>query len=571
SQGESEKKSDTKNVINGATAGVNLQNNLVSALFGGGSAANPTGSIPQDRTGNGYGGVNSDSNFGVSRIPTSLFLNNSNALLTFTRKDPIIGDLALGGFEPLEPIVSDFLVEKELMLIGGTPNASHGGALPTEKLIIRGLAEGGVDGQISSLSNVAFQPTDRQPAEIENPSEQIIAANNTFLVDSDKSFSRPGRVTIEDQGNTVEDGGLVGGTLGQYSGDPDKRGVAFIPAFIGSATLTSLVEGAITATADPNDPSRRTVTLKGGVALDQGTIATIGTTAATDTYFKSLTTNLGRTFSGSLLSMIKGSNSTTTVLTMQDRMLGVYDGSIVKTEEGNKALLSVLDAKLTGPGSSIPLIDIAAGSHSTLGKEVASDGKRTVTKTSGSSPTVTVTSALVTRSTIPLDGALLDASAPLFALTKATMTTSNHFADLAGNQTQSLKLGDALVALDASKLIINSGHLLNLNNATAAITGYLFSLNNGSTLEINSGSLFSLNDRSSLTLTGNAFGVFGDQASKLTITNNLCSTGPCGDLVNTAGQDIKLNGATIRVAGVGQDVVLPNNFNVFAGNNAAKV
>jgi len=56
-----------------------------------------------------------------------------------------------------------------------------------------------------------------------------------------------------------------------------------------------------------------------------------------------------------------------------------------------------------------------------------------------------------TGSTIKLEGALLEASAPLLALTNATMTTTSHFADLAGNQAQSIGLGDALVALDPSR------------------------------------------------------------------------------------------------------------------------
>src|SRR5262249_4426747 len=151
----------------------------------------------------------------------------------------------------------------------------------------------------------------------------------------------------------------------------------------------------------------------------------------------------------------------------------------IDTNGGNKALLSVLDARLIGPAS-VPLIDIDAA--------FADDGV-----TPGKAPNVTVTSAVVTRSTMPLDGALLTASTPLLALTNANLTTTSHFADLAGNQSQALVLNNALVALNAaSKLTIQDGNLLNLNRATATVNGYLFSLNGGSTLQLKNGMLFSL-------------------------------------------------------------------------------
>lgn len=135
--GESEKKSDTKNVINGATGGVTLaSNNLVSALFGMGNSANPAASTPQDRTGNGFGGVNSNDSVGgvnhndgsVIDIKTSVYVNDPNALLVSTRKGPIeTGVVDEGIYTPLESLSNNFVVAKELMLIGGTPNEAHGG------------------------------------------------------------------------------------------------------------------------------------------------------------------------------------------------------------------------------------------------------------------------------------------------------------------------------------------------------------------------------------------------------------------------------------------------------------
>lgn len=617
--GESDKKSDTKNVINGATAGVNLASNpiLVNALFGNGSAASPAGSNPTNSTGAGYGGNNNNGFNIAAASDVSLKVNGSNSLLVFTRKDPVeafvkeektlpratnIGtsyqvefdtvtfaknsvcdDTCLAShyhdaqkdpnnpldgvsFNPSKPLPenvgyrsyrdpdtqtvrsfkSEFSVAKELVLIGGSNNTAHGGVAPTEKMIVRGASS-----STAGFTNLArtetvngLFPTDRGPANIglfAPTPRQVVRANSTFVVETSSKFD-----------NQQE--AFVGGTLGQYSNlsTPSPSGIVLDELGLG----VSHVDGAITATGS-------NVALKGGVTLDQDSIATIGQTAATKSYFAAL----GATFTGSLMSVINGPTGFAK-LTMQERMLGVYDGSIVQPDSsaGGKALLSVLDAKLVGPSNNIPLIDIASGSH------FDRDGKATP----GTPPSVTVTSAIVTRSTIKLDGALLEASAPLVALTQGTptptkpiMTTTSHFADLAGKATQSLNLNGALVALSAANLVVN-GNLLNLNNATAAITGYLFSLNNESTLTIANGSLFKL-DSSALTLNGNAFGVFGNGTNTLTINNDLCGVGAtCGTLMNSANQPFTLaNGAQLKVAGVNHDVVLPNNFNVFAGNGAA--
>jgi len=469
---------------------------------------------------------------------------------------------------PLGPIASNFTVDKELVLIGGTPNTAHGGIAPTETLIVRGAAKE-PGSTATSFTNLAATsggggisvnglfPTDRRPAEISlfapTPVE-IRASNSTFVVETESTQS-------------VFDAPFVGGTLGQYSSISTPCPNCIAIDQLGSGV--SHVDGAITATSSNQIPI---VNLTGGVTLDQGTKATIGTTDATNMYFLNHNISGAKLFEGSLLAVIDGPNTgVTTSVTVQDRLLGVYDGSTITTDGGNKALLSVLDAKLKGPSSSIPLIDIAAGSHF----------DREGIETPGSNPNVTVTSAVVIRSTIPLDGALLEASGPLFALTNATMTTTSHFADLAGlagNKNQSLVLGtplrgDAMVALNASQLLIqNGGNLLNLNAATATVTGYLFSLNNSSTLTLSSGALFSVTNGSSLNLNGNAFGVFGSGANTLSITNNFC-TAACGQLVNSAGQAFTLPTISgilspILVAGTTKNVMLPNSFNVFATTGA---
>jgi hypothetical protein len=594
-------KEDNKNVINGATGGVTLaSNNLVSALFGGGRAADTPSNIPQDRTGVGQGGANNNGFGVVSATGVSVKVNGETPLLVFTRKDPVapyldnvrkvdnIGnledhDFARLTFRPEPAVVSRFTVAKELVLIGGSGNIGHGGIAPADTLIIRGASKPSTSGA-TTFTNLASTvpstggdegfdglfPSDRDPVFVitfgQVLPDKIAAANSTFVVTNTSTRKNDGSA-------------FVGGSLGQYSSLPTP-----CPNCIAIDSSMSHVDGAITATSSQPVPI---VNLAGGVTLDQGTKATIGTTSATNNYYtadaarKSTLQDLGATFTGSLLSVIDGPTADNpTAVTVQGRLLGVYDGSIIDTKGGNKALLSVLDAKLTSPSSSIPLIDIAAGSHFTRNyvKDGTGDivltpdgkGNKNLTfkddTTPGSTPDVKVTSAVVVRSTIPLlDGALLEASAPLFALTQAHMTTTSHFADLAGgNKNQpSLVLGDALVALSASTLTIQNGHLLNLNAATATVNGYLFSLTNGSTLTLNHGALFNATNGSALNLNGNAFGVFGSGANTLSINNNLC-TATCFQLVNSANQPVLLNGTPLHVAGATHNVVLPNNFNVFA-------
>lgn len=141
-------------------------------------------------------------------------------------------------------------------------------------MIIRGLTAGGVESPGSPVMNNNFQATDRRPSINDQipASDKIVAANNNFVVEPTSNKSD---ITISDE-ETIE---FTGGTLGQYSKHPDKRRFA-ISRFQGPK---SLVDGAITATTAPIDPTRRTITLTGGVTLDQET-------TATDTYFKRLTT-----------------------------------------------------------------------------------------------------------------------------------------------------------------------------------------------------------------------------------------------------------------------------------------
>ncbi len=225
-------------------------------------------------------------------------------------------------------------------------------------------------------------------------------------------------------------------------------------------------------------------------------------------------------------------------VTLSDRVLAVLDGSTIGPDSSATriGLLSVLDSQLTGPRT-IPA--------NRVGRKRGNPGVPPLLEIINSNPPLSNPSCrrasrrprpVVIRATgalngiLPVDRALLEASAPLLVLVNSTMTTTGHFADLSGAApgnsrgllSASLVPGDALIRLDASRLTVN-GNLFNLaNGASASVTGHLFSLTNGSALTVN-GVLVNLAGNSVLNLTSTAFGVFGPGANVLTINNNFCS------------------------------------------------
>ena len=558
-QGDAGKKSDTKNVINGATGGVPLTGNtssvppLIAALFNNDGISSRV--VPQVPVNKGSATNNGDTSDGANGLfesfrneLTRVSESGGEGLLVYTRHERPVTSVSCDisadcagltikadnngneyGLQVLKPQPSVLTAKQELLLIdgGSLATAPHGGTPPSkdDTLILRGIRD--------------------VPPSLDGPGNWGPGSgSNGFPLKED--FVQAFEVLVRSNGTTSPSTApyfkqVSGGTLGSFSTNPDLPGVyyRYVESGGGQDARQEMWAPVITA--------RGNVTLTGGVTLDKGTDVTIGKTTATNTYFGS--TNFGNTikeYTGSLLSVIGGASGQAS-LTMQNRILGVFDGSKI-AGASDKALLSVLDAQLTAP-SSVPLIDVDAAAG-------------------GTKPTVNVGSAVVIRANA-LDAKLLGASAPLLALTKATMTTTGNFADLAGtnNKIADLRLSDALVALSASTLTIN-GNLLSLNAATATINGYLFSLTGGSSLTINSGgALFSLNNGSSLNLTANAFGVFGGNTlNMLKINNDLCGAGSaCGLLVNAAGTPFTLlDGTTLQVAGTTSNVVLPNDFNVFA-------
>ncbi len=360
-----------------------------------------------------------------------------------------------------------------------------------------------------------------------------------------------------------------------------------------SSNERSLIDSVVRARSDvAGTVENRTVTLAGGVVLNDTTLiaafsenpsfdrvlpaALQAPTNATRQYF--IETGQSEVVNGSIVAVVAKRDSPSTIrpafVALSDRVLAVLDGSTIGPDSSATriGLLSVLDSQLTGP-KTIP--------GSRLGQNGGNPGVPPLLEIINSNPPlsnpsvagVQATSAIVIRATgalngvLPVDRALLEASAPLLVLVNSTMTTTGHFADLSGAApgnsrgllSANLVPGDALIRLDASRLTVN-GNLFNLaNGASASVTGHLFSLTNGSTLTVN-GVLVNLAGNSVLNLTSTAFGVFGPGANVLTINNNFCAAG-CTSIPGFP---------TLRVSG-GGTVTVPAGFTPFALGPGASV
>jgi hypothetical protein len=580
-EGQSGSKDESGKAINGATGGVALTNAVSAALFGtnnsllastGGAALNRSGSATVD-----------DSNDAPARpvlASDSVQVKGGAGLLLFTERNPIEA-IFLGGDKTLDsnyrlnmkvPERSDFVATKELLLItgGDKSQAAHMGNAPISTLIARGISNSNellplsVAGSFGLPdSNGSIRPLDKR--------DILTAANARVMISKTVSDTRPVFNNSLDLATSVN---LVPAALSDFTNLASGY-VCFECSGQSGGQMTSFIDGAITARGATINGLTETITLAGGAVLDLGTKVSLGETEWTNGYFDPRTAKSGLSdqdakFIGSLLTVRAGDGGgwDPAYVKIQDRILGVLNGSSISPSgAGNIALLSVLDSRLTGPDANDPSTGTALSE--TLGGRKNGEIVPLIEMDNGA--VGTVTSAVVVRSTnVTLDGALLTASSPLLAMMNASMTTTSHFADLAGNNSRpallaSLVPGDALVRLNNNSILTVQGNLLNLNNATASVTGYLFSLNGGSTLNLNGGGLFSLTGGSALTLNGSAFGVFGSGANTLSITNGLCGGGAaCGLLVNSSNTPFTINGTSIKVAGVSQNLVLPDSFKPFA-------
>jgi hypothetical protein len=178
---------------------------------------------------------------------------------------------------------------------------------------------------------------------------------------------------------------------------------------------------------------------------------------------------------------------------------------------------------------------------------------------------------------VRVDTALLEATAPLLALTNGSKLTTAADTVQLSYQAKVTSLG-SMVRLDRSALTVASGAALSLaGGSVLGVTGDLFSLTNGSTLSVLNGPLVSLSGGSMLSVNGALVGFGGTGGNLVSVSNSFC---PCttiggipvsltggalasnvsiaGAIKNAALGTVNLspNAALIRVDGAGTKVTI---------------
>src|SRR5262245_5258380 len=237
------------------------------------------------------------------------------------------------------------------------------------------------------------------------------------------------------------------------------------------------------------------------------------------------------------------------------------------------SLLSVLPGGQFVSSTEEPLVFLRGGTHA-LGTEVAMfdlmgsgtatdvDSGRTLAtdtplKTGGAlfeSDGATVT----TNQVLHVDTALLEATAPLLRLKNGSALTSATDAILLTG-TSRLSASSSLVSLDASRLAVAMGALVNVSGGSVLnVAGDLVSLRNGSALSLLNGPLLAVGSGSLASIGGGLVAFGGSGGNLLSVSNGLCG-GPCAliggipvALMNgaTAG-NVSIGAGAIQNAGLG--------------------
>jgi hypothetical protein len=178
---------------------------------------------------------------------------------------------------------------------------------------------------------------------------------------------------------------------------------------------------------------------------------------------------------------------------------------------------------------------------------------------------------------VRVDNALLEASAPLLALTNGSSLATAADTVALSYQAKVTSLG-SIIALDRSALTVANGAALSLaGGSVLRVTGDLFSLANGSTLSVLNGPLVSLTGGSILKVNGALVGFGGAGGNVVSVSNSFCPCTTIGGIpvsltggalasnVSIAGAvkngalgsvNLSPNAALIRVHGAGTKVTI---------------
>jgi hypothetical protein len=255
--------------------------------------------------------------------------------------------------------------------------------------------------------------------------------------------------------------------------------------------------------------------------------------------------------------LLRATDSALTVPYSLVRLL--QGGTLVSTS--TDPLVQLLGGTHSFGSAGLPMFDIAGISTATDAETGLSLGTDRPLQTAGSlfeTSQATVTAHQAVR----VDTALLEATAPLLALTNGSRLTTAADTIQLSHQAKVSSLG-SLVKLDRSSLVVARGAALNVaGGSLLRVTGDLFSLTNGSSLSVLNGALLSLSGGSMLSVNGALIGFGGSGGNLVSVTNSFCPCTTIGGIpVSLTGgalaSNVSITGA-IKNSGLGTVNLAPN-------------
>ena len=469
-----------------------------------------------------------------------------------------------GGPGLLTFLDGNFRADKELLLAdsGFLADAPHLGKAPQNNFAVKDLGTDG-GGSVSnqqlplqfSSFNQAGTPSVQlgvESSDRQQQAQQLSQFARSASIDPDNILA-----SVPESGATVSCESLLDcfeiiltvGKNGTFS-NPDA-----------DAGVDGTIQVRSASMFDPTPGANQQVTLNKGVVL-VNTHVGIATQQKTSQSFSGLDPGIGSPIHGTAVSVL-GEPGNPALLTVEDRVLAILDGSRIEPASAGvtTALLAILDGTLVGPTATRVIGQDQMGNDIRRGIPVIEmiDGSAEVTTG------VFVGSTATAGQTGTLDQALLNASSPLIAMIRSTMTTEGDFGRVAGRNAKfqaNLMAGDALVRLDASSMVVNGNLFTVAAGGSMIVDGTLVFLNEGSSLSLNGGVLVNVQGAgSSFSLSNGPLVEFGSGPNVLNIANNLCAAGGCISLF--ANSDW-------RIAGDVADVSVSPTFNPFGGLGSAQ-
>jgi hypothetical protein len=282
--------------------------------------------------------------------------------------------------------------------------------------------------------------------------------------------------------------------------------------------------------------------------------------------------NFTRTSTDPLVDFTGGSATFDSVMVVAPGSTASLAGPLLRSTDTNltvaTSLLTVLPGGTFASSTTDPLVSIKGGTHA-LGTDVAMfdvAGSGTALDADTGLMLATVTAlktggtlfeadgaTITTNQAVRVDQALLEASAPLLHLKNGSQLTSATDAIALGGQSRLTSTAASLVALNASRMLVSMGSLVNVSGGSVLnVAGNFVSLSNGSALSLFNGSLLSVSGGSLANIGGSLLSFGGSGGNLLSISNNFCG----GSCAMIGGIPVALlNGATAANVSIGSGAI----------------